>query len=46
MSIRLGKKSNSFEHKRTFLSALTVTNKNLLQILWDEFGAQISEKTQ
>ena len=42
----LGKISNSFTHKRTFLSALIVMNKNLLRILWDESGAQISYKTQ
>ena len=30
MSIRLGKKSNSFAHERTFLSALTVINKKFI----------------
>jgi len=46
MSILPRKKSKSFTLKRTFLAALAVINKNLLRILWDESGAQISPKTQ
>jgi len=46
MSIHPRKKSNSFTDKRTFLSALTVMNKNLLPIFWAESGAKISAKTQ
>jgi len=45
-SIHLGKKSNNFTHKQTFLSAQAMMNKTLLPILWDESGAQISAKTQ
>ena len=33
MSIHLGKKSNSFTHKRTFLSTLTVMNKKFIENL-------------
>jgi len=46
MSIRPRKKSNSFTHKRTFLSLLAVMNKFFFPILSDESGAQISAKTQ
>jgi len=43
MSIHLRKRTNSFAHKRTFLSALTVI-KNLLPILWDESGLKSQPK--
>ena len=33
MSIQLGKKSNSFTHKRTFLSTLAVMIKKFIEIL-------------
>jgi len=40
------KKIKQFQVKRTFLSTLTMMNKNLLPILWEKIGAQISAKTQ
>jgi len=46
MSIDLGKKSNSFTHKRTFLSALAVVNKKFIGNLVGQIGNQISAKTQ
>jgi len=46
MSIRLGKKSNNFAHKRSFLSALAVMNKkfyaNLVGRIW---GLNLSQNS-
>jgi len=46
MSIHPPKKSNSFTHERTLLSALAMINKKLIANLVGRIGAQISAKTQ
>jgi len=46
MSIHPGKKSNSFTHGRTFLSAWAVMNKKFIANLVGRVWAQISAKAQ
>jgi len=46
MSIHLRKKSNSFTHKRTFLSALAVRNKKFISNLLGRIWGSNLAKTQ
>jgi len=46
MSIQLGKKSNSFTHKQTFLSALAVMNKKFIANLFGQiWGSNLSQNS-
>jgi len=46
MSIYLGKKSNSFTHKPTFLSALAVMNKKFIAKVVGRFcGSNLSQNS-
>jgi len=46
MSIHLGKNSNSFTHKPTFLPTPAVMNQKFIANLVERFWAQISAKTK